>query len=124
MTSLYQPGEAWKGNAAGRPSLADKVKKPTARQLKDRELLMLLRKIRPHVADSILAASRIMGNQDAKDADKLKAATVILDNYRKLVIDLYDGADPGEDALEIQPENRPAFSLRVIEGDDVKQIEN
>lgn len=110
----YQAGSEWKGNAKGRPTAADKAKKFTKRQLRERELLMVLRKIRPHVADSIVAAASIMKNKDAQDSNKLKAATILLDNYRRLVLDLYDGNDEDEGA-EVQQENRPLFSLKVVD---------
>ena len=111
----YKKGAEWAGNRAGRPTTAERVKKFTQRELRERELLMILRKIRPHVADSIIAAANIMKNKDAQDSNKLKAATILLDNYRKLVLDLYDGVEPDEEATEIQQENRPLFSLRVVE---------
>jgi len=45
---------------------------------------------------------------------QLKAATILLDNYRRLVLDLYDGEDDAEAGVEIQQNNAPVFSLRVV----------
>lgn len=115
----YQKGEAWKGNPRGRPTAEERAKKFTKRELRERELLMVLRKIRPHVADSIIAAANIMKNKEAQDTNKLKAATILLDNYRKLVLDLYEGDEEAE-APEVQQENRPLFSLTVV-GDENKE---
>ena len=117
---VYKAGAEWNGNRAGRPTAAEKVKKFTKRELRERELLMVLRKIRPHVADSIIAAAAIMKNKDAQDSNKLKAATILLDNYRRLILDLYDGEDPEGEGTEVQQENRPLFSLKVVE-DETKE---
>lgn len=111
----YKAGAEWNGNRHGRPTTAEKVKKFTKRELKERELLMILRKLRPHVADSIVAAAKIMKNEQALDSNKLKAATILLDNYRRLVIDLYDGEDPESEATEVQQENKPLFRLHAVE---------
>lgn len=102
-------------NREGRPVKGDT--KPTKRELRERELLMLLRKIRPHVADSIMEASKIMKNEIASDQNKLKACTILLDAYRKLTLDLYDGNNDEEEGTEIQQQNTPTFSLKVINAD-------
>lgn len=100
-------------NREGRP-IKESTKKPTNRELKERELLMLLRKIRPHVADSIMAAAKIMKNEEAAHQNTLKACTILIDAYRKLTLDLYDGEAPDEEGTEIQEQNKPVFSLKVI----------
>ena len=105
-------------NRAGRPTIQDKLQKMTKRELKDRELLLLLRKIRPHVAESIMQAARIMKAESASHQNQLKAATILLDNYRKLVMDLYDGEDEGEEGEEVQQQNAPVFSLKVVDTSD------
>ena len=102
-------------NLAGRkPNDGSKL---TNRDLRSRELLMLLRKIRPHVADAIMSAALIMKNETAADQNKLKAATILLDNYRKLTLDLYDGDDPESEGEEVQKQNPNTFSLKMITGD-------
>ena len=102
-------------NREGRPVRGDK--KPTKRELRERELLMLLRKIRPHVADSIYQASKIMKNDQAADQNRLKACTILLDAYRKLTLDLYDSDALDEEGQEIQEQNQNTFSLKMISGD-------
>lgn len=105
------------GNPAGRPKDKDRLDKLSKRDLKDREFLMILRKIRPHIADSIVTAANIMKNEKAADQNKLKAAAMLLEQYRKLVIDMYDGEDQDEEGDEIQQQNAPVFSLKVIDND-------
>ena len=94
------------------------VNKLTNRQLKERELLMLLRKIKPAVAEAIATATRIMKNPEAGANQQLRAATILLDNYRRLTLDLYDSAEPDAEGEEIQQINAPVFSLKVIGQDD------
>jgi len=100
-------------NIAGRKPRGLDELKPTNRDLRERELLMLLRKIKPHVAEAIMQAAKIMKNADAAHQNQLKAATILLDNYRRLTLDLYDGEEEVE-ATEIQAQNKPVFSLRMI----------
>lgn len=110
-------------NRKGRPTDTEKIDedKPTRRQLKDRELLTLLRKIKPHMAEAILKSSQIMGDPTAAHQNQLRAATMLLDLYRKLVIDMYDGEEAEDDtsAVEIQRQNPKAtFSLTVVKDQD------
>lgn len=115
----------WRGpagsiNKAGRPP-APKGDKPTNRELKERELLMLLRKIKPHVSDAVVAAAKIMKNEEARASDTLKACSILLDAYRRLTLDLYEGEDPEAEGVEVQEQNNaPVFSLRMIGGEEDK----
>lgn len=112
MTTASEPVK----RKAGRPRIEDRTKRKTNRDVKDAELLMVLRKIRPHVAESILTAAHIMKSEHAKEENKLRAATLILDHYKKLVIDLYgqDDIDDETEPTEVQPNNAPVFSLTVV----------
>lgn len=104
------------GNPNGRPKKDKDAEKVTNRELKERELLMLLRKIKPHVAEAIFQAAKIMKNEEAAHQNQLKAAALLLENYRKLSLDLYAGEDIAEEeGKEIQQVNAPVFSLKVIE---------
>jgi len=82
------------------------------RALKDRELISLLRKIKPHMAESIMTAAKIMKSDAAADANKLKASALLISVYKELLKDAYDG-DEEADGVEIQS-NTPTFSLHVI----------
>ena len=102
-------------NRKGRP-IPERLEKPTRKQLKDRELLSLLRKLKPHVANAVMRAANIMDNKDAAHQNQLKAATIILDAYRKLNLDLYgDDVDGSEEGEPIQQDNKPLFSLTVVD---------
>ena len=99
----------------GRPTFAEMANspsKPTRRQMKDKELLSLLTKIKPHIADSVLAAAKIMRNDQANDENKLRAATILLQQYNDLVMSLYDGKEDIEDDTE--KEENAVFSLKVV----------
>ena len=104
-------------NTAGRIK-SDKV--VTKRSIRDRELLGLLRKIKPHLSESIMTAASIMKNKEASHMNQLRAATVLLQAYRELVNDAYNGEDPEEEGTEVQP-NTPIFSLRMINNDKPEQ---
>lgn len=112
----FKKGES--GNLKGRPKKESIFDKPTNRELKERELVMLLRKIKPHVAEAIMQAANIMKNEEASHQNQLKAATILLDNYRRLTLDMYDGEEQAEEAgVEVQQNNSPIFSLKVV-GDE------
>lgn len=103
------------GNPNGRPKKQSIFDKPTNRELKERELVMLLRKIKPHVAEAIMQAAQIMKNEEASHQNQLKAATILLDNYRRLTLDMYDGEEQADEAgVEVQQNNAPVFSLKVV----------
>lgn len=110
-------------NRKGRPTIEDQVEdKPTRRQLKDKELLTLLRKIKPYMSDAILKSVQIMQDDKAAHQNQLRAAVTILDLYRKLVLDMYDGEVP-EDAEDNPPEiqrtnPKATFSLTVVKDED------
>ena len=63
-------------------------KKVTRRSLRDKELMQLARKLRPHQSAAIMEAVRIMGNKEATDANKLKAVAFLSDTYRKLITEI------------------------------------
>lgn len=88
----------------------------TKRAVRDRELLALLRKIKPHLSESIMTAANIMKNKEASHMNQLKASTILLNAYRELINDAYNGEDPEEEGVEVQP-NTPVFSLKMINGD-------
>jgi hypothetical protein len=101
-------------NTKGRIDQLAPAKKPTNRQLREREMLSLLRKLKPLVADSINTAAKIMKSEQAADVNKLKAATILLENYKEMVEELYDKDYDDEGAEEIQQPNAPIFSLKVV----------
>ena len=98
-------------NTAGRIA---PVKQLTNREIREKELLHLLRKIKPNVADAISTAVTIMKNEKAADQNKLKAAVILLDNYKNLVGDLYDVGYDDEGGEESQQPAAPVFSLTMV----------
>ena len=111
-------GNGKSGNSKGRPKDIDRLEKLSRKQLREREFLMLLRKIRPHLADSIVTAAAIMKNEKAADQNKLKAASILLDQYVKLVKEMYNGEEDEDAGEEIQQQNAPVFSLKVIDNEN------
>lgn len=114
----------WRGpvdkiNRAGRKPGTSVFKNKTARELREQELISLLRKLKPLQSKSINAASKIIDNEQSSDQNKLKASALILSTYRSLLLDLYkqDDETPAE---EIQ--STPVFSLKMI-NDSVEDVE-
>jgi hypothetical protein len=96
------------------------IKEKTRREIKEGELLSLLRKIKPHIADSVMTASRIMKRDDSADANKLKSAALLISLYKELLKDAYEGGDEEAEGTEVQP-NSPVFSLKMIGGESEKE---
>lgn len=107
----WQPGVS--GNTAGRPKTIDRDKK-TNRTLRQEEYLSLVRKFKPHLAKAIRAATNILDDPDASEAGKLRSSALILQTYKDLIRELYLTAYDDEEAEEIQENNKPVFSLRII----------
>lgn len=107
-------------NTKGNPNFGKKnyfPEKMSNRQLREREFMSLLRKLKPHVADAIMAAVKIMKNPEAAHANQLKAATILLQQYKETMEAVYDKDYDSEDAEPVQQDNSPVFSLKVINGD-------
>lgn len=102
-------------NVKGRPVGGDKPL--TNRQIRERDYLSFLRKLKPHVAESIATAVKIMQCKDASDANKLKAATIILAEYKDALEQTYNKAYDEAEGVEPQPVTQPkaaVFSLTMI----------
>ena len=80
-------------------------------------MLQLLRKFSPHQSKAIMAAVKIMENEQAADANKLKASALIIQTYRELLNEVYNKDYDDEQGEEIQ-DNSPVFSLRMLDHDE------
>lgn len=107
-------------NTRGNPNFGKDYIKPkfTNRELREREFMNLLRKLKPHVAEAIMAAVNIMKNKEAAHANQLKAATIILDQYKQTMQQVYDKDYDEDGAEEVQQQSTPMFSLKVVNGSD------
>lgn len=102
-------------NRKGR-ALGTSNKAMSKRDIKERELMSLLRKVKPHMSAAIGTAVGVMGNREATHMNQLKASLMILNFYKTLMDDMYDAGDVTEEGEEIQPA-APVFSLRMINND-------
>ena len=89
------------------------VKEKSRREIRTAELLGLIRRVRPHLSESIMTAATIMRNKESGAGNQLKAAVILLNAYKELVNDLYAGGDEDEEGVEVQS-NTPSFSLHVL----------
>ena len=106
-------------NKLGRPLKKDE-KTLTRREAKDKEMLTLARKLKPGAQVALKEALKILNNDKASEAAKLKAAEIYLKYFHLTVDKLYaaSGADEipeSETKVEdVQPDNRPVFSLKIL----------
>ena len=106
-------------NTRGRPLKKDE-KTLTRREAKDKEMLTLARKLKPGAQVALKEALKILNNDKASEAAKLKAAEIYLKYFHLTVDKLYQpsGADEipeSETKVEdVQPDNRPLFSLKML----------
>ena len=96
-------------------------KSMSRRAIKERELLSLMRKIKPHLADAVNTSVKVMKNDESNDNNKLKSAALIMSFYKELLKECYTGDDEDSDGTEVQPNNGPVFSLTMVS--DGKKIE-
>ena len=101
-------------NALGR---IKPTKALTKREIKDRELLSLARKVKPLMAEAIGVSAKVMRDEKATHASQLKASALLLTIYQQLVRDIYEGKEEDEEGQshqEIQ-EQKPIFSLTMVQ---------
>ena len=115
-------------NKLGRPLKKD-AQTLTRREAKDKEMLTLARKLKPGAQVALKEALKILNNDKASEAAKLKAAEIYLKYFHLTVDKLYQpsGADElPEDQMkveDVQPDNRPIFSLRMLPDPETKTEE-
>ena len=113
-------------NTRGRPLKKDE-KTLTRREAKDKEMLTLARKLKPGAQVALKEALKILNNDKASEAAKLKAAEIYLKYFHLTVDKLYQpsGADelPEEqtNVEDVQPDNRPLFSLKMLPQPEEKE---
>lgn len=116
----------WKGgpgtiNKNGRPKGTSVFKNKTNREIREIELVSLLRKLKPFQTKAIQAAVKIIDNEEAADTNKLKASALILSHYRQLLLDTFRTEyDDKEQDKEVQ--STPVFSLTMIDN-SVEDVE-
>ena len=106
-------------NRKGRPLKKD-TQTLTRREAKDKEMLTLARKLKPGAQVALKEALKILNNDKASEAAKLKAAEIYLKYFHLTVNTLYapsaaDEIPESETKVEdVQPDNRPVFSLKIL----------
>lgn len=114
----------WRGpagsiNLAGRPKKSEQQEKKTNRELRQEELLSLVRKFKPLQTKAIQAAVKVIDNSQSNDSSKLRAAALIIETHRALLKDLYDYRYDEESAEEVTIDPpTPKFSLKMLENEE------
>jgi hypothetical protein len=73
-----------------------------------------VRKFRPLQTKAINAAVHILDSKDASEGGKLKSAALIIQTYKELIKEVYDQKYDEQEAVPIQEDNKPKFSLHMI----------
>jgi hypothetical protein len=110
------------GNLAGRPRVLDKDKKNN-KQLRSDEFMSLVRKFKPHMSRAVMTAVEIMENKESSEAGRLRASALLIQTYKELVAQLYDYRYDSDEGEEIQQNNAPIFSLRMVGGKEEEKQE-
>jgi len=93
----------------------------TNRQRRNDAFMDLVRKFKPLQTLAIQAAVKILNDDEANDANKLKSSALIIGTYRDLIKDLYDKNYDDENAEAMnETDNMPRFSLRMINTEEDK----
>ena len=108
------------GNPQGRRKVID-AEKPTNRSNRTKELLLLVRKLKPIQTKAIQAAVNILDNKESSENGKLRSAALIIQTYKELLKDLYNPIYDDEESEEIQQDNKPIFSLHMIPQKDKEE---
>lgn len=106
-------------NRDGRPKIKD-AEKPTNRSLREKSFLQLVRKFYPLQSQAIQVAAKIMNDEKASENGRLKGAALIITTYKDLLKDVYDYRYDEESAEPMQEDNKPVFSLRMINSEQDK----
>lgn len=110
----------------GRPLKGDE-KTITRREAKDKELLSLARKLKPHLALGLKESVKILENAESADANKIRVTAFLYKTYHEILDDVYaptredEPQDEKPEVQEVQPDNRPVFSLRMLPVAEEKQ---
>lgn len=113
-------------NRKGRPLKKD-TQTLTRREAKDKELLSLARKLKPHLALGLKESVKILENAESADANKIRVTAFLYKTYHEILDDVYaptredEPVDEKPEVQEVQPDNRPVFSLRMLPVAEEKQ---
>lgn len=90
----------------------------TKREIHDQELIRVLRKLKSHIPKAIMTAATILDRDEAKPIEKIQASKFLMENYLKIIGNVYDVEDEAAIGEEIQKDNSPVFSLTMIKSEE------
>lgn len=105
------------GNPSGRPLVVDKDKL-TNRMLRERAFLEMVRRFRPLQGKAIAAAVSILDNKESSENGKLRSAALIIQTYKELIKETYDYKYDESEGTPMQEDNKPVFSLKIINNEE------
>lgn len=93
---------------------AEKEIDDTNRRLREKQLLMLSRKLKPHVRKALDTLNELIENPEISPAVKFQASKFMLVTNKTLTESIY--ADKYDEEVQEEQEAAPVFSLKMISG--------
>ena len=91
---------------------AEKQLDDTNRRLREKQLLMLSRKLKPHVKSALDTINELIEKPEIAPAVKFQASKFMLVTNKTLTESIY--ADKYDEEEQVEEEQKPVFSLRMI----------
>ena len=91
---------------------AEKQVDDTNRRLREKQLLMLSRKLKPHVKSALDTINELIEKPEIAPAVKFQASKFMLVTNKTLTESIY--ADKYDEEEQVEEEQKPVFSLRMI----------
>ena len=88
-------------------------------EIRNKELMSLLRKFKPHLAKAVEVNAKIMGAEDSSDTNKIKSSALIISVYKDLINSVYDKDYDEQEGDEVQPNSKATvFSLTMVKNNE------
>lgn len=97
--------------------------KKTNKELGRQELIRLFRKFKPHLANAIDTATKIMVDSEANENARLRAAAMIIAEYKTLVSSIYGDVkyEEEQEANEEEVSSTPVFRLKLVDKEEPQE---
>jgi hypothetical protein len=104
----------------GPKTMPQDLPKLTNRELREKEMMSLIRKLKPEIRKAMKVALALMEDKEVPAATRLAASKFVFQEYKGLLGDLYKDKYDDEQGDVIQ-DNTPVFSLYVNNNKDAEK---
>jgi hypothetical protein len=105
---------------SGPKTMPQDLPKLTNRELREKEMMSLIRKLKPEIRKAMKTALGIMEDTEVPAATRLASAKFVFQEYKGLLGDLYKDKYDEDEGEKIQ-DTAPVFSLKIIKNEDSKE---